>query len=273
MTIAIAACLPRPRSHWGIATGQPAMVLMTDSRFSFAASAPLDSGRKIYILASNAGLVFSGDVQAAQRAEKYIRRYRERSHSELPSDLLGDFANLFRRAYQAEKDANRRGLRADAPQGLTVLVGGLEQSGATTFRFSHTKSFAPVRFGGIQATGNSFVIARFWEELIRQDERDFAPGRSPGLTLEHSVLALGCALKNAVDAFPGSNVGGPLQLVIIDANGAREETFAYITLEGNSTMSDATPTQFTTSLDDVRPHWVNAPRSQDDDDGEFSVLS
>ena len=265
MTVAIAACLPRPRSHWGLATGKPAMVLMTDSRFSFAASDPLDSGRKIYTLASNAGLVFSGDVQAAQRAERYIRTYLERRHSKLPSDSLGDFAKLFGQAYQAKEDAKRNG--------LTVLVGVLEQSGATVFRFSHTNSFVPVRFGGIQAAGNRLVIARFWEELIRLDEQDFAPGRSPGLTLEHSVLALGCALKNAVDAFPESNVGGPLQLVIIDANGAREETLAYMTFEGNSTMSDATPTQFTTSLDKVNPHWVNAPRSEDSDDGEGSGFS
>jgi hypothetical protein len=49
-------------------------IVASDSRFSLRVGGHTDTGRKVYVLAPNAALVFAGDLEAAQSRYLIIRR-------------------------------------------------------------------------------------------------------------------------------------------------------------------------------------------------------
>ena len=258
MTLAVVARFPWGRlrevsdgvAGAGFAVEQ-AVFLATDSRFSFADRTPDDRGQKVYPVANDAGLVFAGDVLAAQRAIRSIRKYferRDRKSKEEPAEHVG---RLIEAAYANERRRVEGKARPRPLHSLHILVGVCDHRGqSAVVRYSDSSGFRPIYLTGVEAIGWPQDIVRFKAALLETEANEWGIGTvdpTPDRWVMHVVMAM----RDAVDApqNPGS-VGGPIQALAITSRGMSMPSISWT--EGDP-MDASTWTDATISSESVRP--------------------
>ena len=84
------------------------LVVASDSRFSLRVGGHTDTGRKVYVLAPNAALVFAGDVETAQRAISDLERLAQRMRGRGRMDPIQHVPDVLRRAHTKAKERAQR---------------------------------------------------------------------------------------------------------------------------------------------------------------------
>jgi hypothetical protein len=126
MTMAVVALFPwgplAPLFREPGARVQQAVIFAVDSRFTRPVgnrdertrtppAVLQDDGTKLYRVANNAMVVYSGDVIAAQHAVREIRKYFGRRPRGSQQDAAGYVARIIRAVYDQEKQLAHRGQR------------------------------------------------------------------------------------------------------------------------------------------------------------------
>jgi hypothetical protein len=185
MTLAVAACGPwkRLRSAFPLAPFEQAVILSTDSRVTAPPKPPKDNSAKAYWLARYCGLVYAGDVGAAEASIKPLRSYLRRLPARMNRDPFQELTVIIREAYAGEQERVRKGDRL--PLGvLDVLVGICDREGrAWALKMSShgqpddagTRHLAKDPFEqipgvGAQAIGESRAVRTFHETLASREQ-------------------------------------------------------------------------------------------------------
>jgi hypothetical protein len=231
MTIAIAAEFPWGRVRSIIATypgltAEQGIVFATDSRFSFGANpAHDDLGRKLYAIARNAAVVFSGDVLDAQAVVTALREYGQKAPRTPTRTLLRDIQELCREALSD---------RPDPVYGIQLLIGICDVDGQTQIiRVTSESGFSPLIVPGVQVVGSKEAERAFLSHLDAIDREHADRGNyirsTDGWNLQ-VVAALSSTLRQ-----PGMTrvIGGRIQTVLLTREGMAEQGAAYVSAGGD----------------------------------------
>jgi 20S proteasome alpha/beta subunit len=248
VTLSIAACFP-----WGklrlVNESLPSnmrmeqgIIVATDSRFTIGPSlsgeyVPVDVGRKLYPLDSITACAFAGEIQPAQEAVRWLRRYRGRRRLR-PAGRVGgpiEAARFFlRQAYERFVPANEVDRRP-----LHALIATMTRDGQPVLLRFRSPAFHHLFVTGVTAVGWDQDIKVFERQLYGAQEQRWKEGNIQ-MTVDdwhmEAVVAMKAALANSKRT---STIGGAIQSVIITARqGVFSRTVNWVIRGGDPMHAD-----------------------------------
>jgi hypothetical protein len=152
-----------------------AVLLATDSRFTVQGKSVLDQGQKLYIIGSDAALVFASDVLAAERGITGIRTHvaKRGRLGDDPVQTTRELGQILRRAYEREQERSMGKHRErGAMHPLHVLLGYCAGPGVSGIvRYSSNARFEPIHLPGIQAVGPKRAVEYFRQVMPTRPTR------------------------------------------------------------------------------------------------------
>lgn len=216
------------------------VILATDSRFTGRGEGSVltDRGRKLFRIANDAALVYSGDVLAAQAAVRSIRQFFARRALDSPNEATLQVAELVKAAYQRELAEREAGRRNTTVGPLDILVGVCKPGTGETgiFFLSSRSSFKPylANAGNIAAVGSMGEAARFEERLLALDAEQWERYGPPPLDPGHWQIIVVAAISSVIEAQKASSaVGGPIQTALITGDAYFLHEFSYLEADGD----------------------------------------
>ncbi|MEX0800299.1 MAG: hypothetical protein WD379_03685 [Dehalococcoidia bacterium] len=158
MTVAVAARFP-----WGrlrkVLSSLPgsrfpsAIILLTDSRWTYADRPPEDMGQKLWRLAPERGIgaVFAGDVRAAEEALETMRDRLKKTRDINPEIVASLASSVLTHVYQAHVKSQSRNAK---PEALNVIIGMVNRNARSAMlSFSAATEFRPALEDEVVAVG------------------------------------------------------------------------------------------------------------------------
>ncbi|MGE3913558.1 MAG: hypothetical protein AB7K36_29680 [Chloroflexota bacterium] len=255
MTIAVCAPWPWGRLFGvfppGIDFEEKAVILAADTRFSNEVRT-LDNGRKIYLVAPNMALVYSGRVWTAQRGISDLFRAIRRCGDKRLAIVERTLGEFFLRAHDKQlKPIDKRRLKNGLP--LRVLVGSIGPDGQPVcFRYSSqwTPRFDPFYVQGVSAIGDERAASIVLNVLKRRMEERWQSGDLPVNPRDWQVDVVVAIQQALVDTGRSRSVGGTVQSVVVMKNRVEEQMFSMA--EGDP-MDEASWRPLTDSTARLRP--------------------
>jgi hypothetical protein len=251
--------LGRSMNAQGIGGFEPAVIVVTDSRFTERGRSPIDDGRKVYPLTPDSVLAYAGDVVCAQRAIRSAVSLLKRRHGSTRDPAL-DIGRLFKRTYDEELRRAREGARPRVGP-LYVLVGVClphPWRGTQVIRYSSVSCFAPIQLLGVEAVGMPEDIQRFLEVVAESDATVWGSGDSIPMKPEEWQMQIVSAAQQVINENRSGTLGGPVQTWMVTANGpAPEVQFSW-------TRDPMVAVEWHNSnalLSMVKPYRLRSPRS------------
>jgi hypothetical protein len=234
VTIAVAACFPWAPPGAKIPPNFPrgtGVVVAADSRFVYS-DGHTDDGRKVYRIADDAVMAFSGDVQAAERAiasiQRMLTRLRDVSGGGPHQDPTTVAALHLRNAYKTANARARAGKRAR--RRLSALVGWRRADGATgVTAFSSEANFRPQIHRSVVAVGDETAILAFYKHFSDALTNQWKDGNTPE-TVGHWHAHVLFAMDMAIREHKGGTVGGAIQSIVISPEGMYEQDWGVLDL-------------------------------------------
>lgn len=212
-----------------------AVILATDSRISAAGRGDVltDRGRKLFRIANDAALVYSGDTLAAQASVRDVVRYFQRRRPGASRDATPEVSRIIREAYQRERRERDAGRRRTNVGPLSIIVGVCNPANgkASVIFMGSGTSFEPFGVSGwnLAAGGVKGEAANFEEKLHALDDDQWARPEPPPFTALHWQLIVVAALTLVLEREDKSSVvGGPIQTALLTRDGFFSNEFAYL---------------------------------------------
>ena len=186
------------------------VILITDSRWSFLGSRrePEDVGKKLFQLGTNAGAIYSGHVESAERGIGRVKRLLRSSR--VTADRLPEIAERLRAAHR----------QVGYGQVLNVVIAFRDDDRARLVSLTSSEDFIPMPVEGIQVLADERTREAFRQGLDSVVDQTFRQT----LSVPFDHLTGVRWVVSAMDLFVMNpkfdrTVGGKLQCGVIDDRG------------------------------------------------------
>lgn len=231
MTLAIAAEFPWGKWREIMATAPwrfpSSIILAADTRWTREGRKPIESGRKLFTLGRQIGIVLAGDVWAGEEAVNRLRKAGKDAKFTGVNDVLELARNVFRETYSAHRQAALAGERT-ACYPLWFLVGFIDRQSYTCLaRLSSEADFHPIILSGVQAIGAPSAIEKARIDLIA---RVGDPATNPNLSEDPLPWAMQVAgvIHEIIEGGQEPTVGGRVQMVVGTRDGWTEHEMSVL---------------------------------------------
>jgi hypothetical protein len=223
VTLAIAALFPWQRlqdylsSLTHLISFQEGVILLSDSRWTYENDFKEDMGQKVWPLSPSAIAVYAGDVLTAEESLTQLSQACLRNGIARGADIALVSSIIFRRVY------NSRFPNPDDRRPVYYLIGLFHQTeGAAVIRTSSTTGFQPLFTRGISTIGRTGAGREFEHRSRQAVDRALAPDQSKSLRPEGwAPILAGVLHLDVIEKQVDPTVGGPVQIAVVDGEGAR----------------------------------------------------
>lgn len=233
-----------------------AVIFATDSRFTSPDNQVLqDDGQKLYRVAGDAAIAYSGDVLAAQRAVREVRKYFSRRRRDAAQEATQTVSRILRAAYELEQVLARQKNRKFWP--LHILAGWRSQDGQASVALFESPKFSP-QPADIGLVGGSKGERKIFAAKLKQfEEERWARGALP-LDPKPWQIDVSGSLWSVIEAPDASrSIGGKVQTIAITADGFIEQEVSFTT---GDPLKLTSWTVVTMPMSEVRPYQIEAKR-------------
>lgn len=242
MTIAVAAEFPwgqwravtdsLPSGHW-----ERSVILAADTRWSYADQDPEDSGRKLWTIGRQVGLLLAGDVWSGRECIAQLREEGQNARFRRASDVTALAEEVFRRTYRAHRESAERN-HGPKIGPLYFLMGLVDANSYTALvHFSSAADFRPIFLSGVQCIGIP-TARKAARTFLLEQEGKISSGEGIDPNADPWAIKVAAVVDAIIQTGTEASVGGRVQVAVGDKNGWHEVGVSILGDGGNPSVED-----------------------------------